>query len=169
MNEVLKVIEERRSIRAYDPAPIPEADLKAIMDAALQAPSARNMQPWHYSVITNRALIDEFDAALNPERSVTYNAPALVVISAPAERGFFVKVDCGIAVQNIALAAWSLGYGSVILGMPRMVFEGERCEEFKQKFDMPADHEFIIGIALGKATATKEAHEMNPDKISWIK
>lgn len=169
MNEVLKTIEERRSIRAYEPAPIPEADLKAIMDAALQAPTARNLQPWHFSVITDRALIDEFDNALNPERSVTYKAPALVIITVPAEHGFFAKVDCGIAVQNIALAAWSLGYGSVILGMPRVVFEGDRREEFMQKFQIPADHEFIIGIALGKAATTKEAHEMNPDKISWIR
>lgn len=168
MNEILKTIEERRSIRAYDPAPVPQADLQAIMDAALQSPSARNMQPWHFSVITNRALLDEFDAALDPSRSVTYNAPAVIMISAPVERGFFTKVDCGIAVQNMALAAWSLGYGNVILGAPKIVFEGPRCEEFKQKFAIPADHEYIIGLAVGKAAATKDAHEMNPDKISWI-
>jgi len=168
MNEVLKVIEERRSIRGYEPTPIPKEDLQAIMNAALQAPTARNIQPWHFSVITNRALLDEFDDAVNPERSVTYKAPALVLITAPIDRGFFAKVDCGIAVQNIALASWAMGYGNVILGMPRVAFEGERCDEFKQKFGIPADHEFIIGIAIGKATMTKDAHELNPDKISWI-
>lgn len=169
MNEVLKVIEERRSIRSYDPAPVPENDLQTILKAALQAPTARNMQPWHFSVITNRDLLNEFDAALDPERSVTHKAPALIVISAPIERGFFAKIDCGIAVQNMALAAWSLGYGNVILGAPRIVFEGPRCDEFKQKFDIPADHEYIIGLAVGKALAGKDVHELHPEKISWIK
>lgn len=169
VNEVLNTIEERRSIRAYEPTPIPEGDLQTIMTAALQSPSARNIQPWHFSVITNRALLDEFDDALNPERPVTYKAPAVVVISAPIERSFFAKIDCGIAVQNMALAAWSLGYGSVILGAPKIVFDGDRCDEFKQKFDIPADHEYIIGIAIGKAAGTKEAHELHPEKISWIK
>ena len=169
MNDILKVIEERRSIRSYDPAPVAEADLQAIMNAALQAPTARNMQPWHFSVITDRALLDEFDAVLDPEKSVTYKAPAVIMISAPVERGFFTKVDCGIAVQNMALAAWSLGYGNVILGAPKIVFDGPRCNEFKQKFDIPADHEYIIGLAVGKALASKDAHELHPEKISWIK
>ena len=168
MNEVLKVIDDRRSIRGYETTPVACEDLKAIMQAALQAPTARNMQPWHFSVITDRAQLDEFDAALDPERSVTYKAPAVIMISAPIETGFFTKVDCGIAVQNMALAAWSLGYGNVILGAPKIVFDGPRGDEFKAKFGIPADHEYIIGLAVGKGTVTKDAHEMNPDKITWI-
>ena len=169
MNEVLKTISDRRSIRAYDPAPIPEADLQAILTAALEAPSARNLQPWHFSVVTNRALLDEFDDALDPEKSVTYNAPAVIFISAPIERSFFAKVDCGIAVQNMALAAWSLGYGSVILGMARMVFTGDKGAYFNEKFEIPEDYEFIIGLAVGKALASKDAHEQHPEKISFIR
>jgi len=113
----------------------------------------------------------ELFGALAPEEAARLfleQGPALVLITAPIDRGFFAKVDCGIAVQNIALASWAMGYGNVILGMPRVAFEGERCDEFKQKFGIPADHEFIIGIAIGKATMTKDAHELNPDKISWI-
>lgn len=168
MNEILKTIEERRSIRGYEPTPVPKADLEAIMQAALQAPTARNLQPWHFSVITNKDLLDEFCDAVNPERPVTYNAPALILISAPIERGFFTKVDCGIAVQNMSLASWSLGYGNVILGLPRIAFTGEKCEYFKEKFRIPADYEFIIGIAIGKGTVTKDAHDMHPEKIDWI-
>ncbi|MDO4356599.1 MAG: nitroreductase [Clostridia bacterium] len=169
MNEVLKTISDRRSIRAYDPTPIPEADLQAIMTAALEAPTARNLQPWHFSVVTNRALLDEFDDALNPEKSVTYKAPAVIFITAPVDRSFFVKVDCGIAVQNMALAAWSLGYGSVILGMPRMVFTGEKAAYFNEKFEIPEGHEFIIALSVGKALASKDAHEQHPEKISYIR
>ena len=169
MNEVLKTIEDRRSIRAYDPTPIPEADLQAIMTAALEAPTARNQQPWHFSVVTNRALLDEFDDALNPEKSVTYKAPAVIFISAPIERSFFAKIDCGIAVQTMALAAWSLGYGNVILGAPRMVFTGEKGPYFNEKFDIPEGYEFIIGLAVGKALASKDAHEQHPEKISYIR
>ncbi len=169
MNEVMKTISERRSIRAYDPAPIPEADLQAILTAALEAPSARNLQPWHFSVVTNRALLDEFDAALDPEHSVTYKAPAVIFISAPIERSFFAKIDCGIAVQNMALTAWSLGYGNVILGAPRQVFIGGKGAYFNEKLDIPEGYEFIIGLAVGKALASKDAHEQHPEKISFIR
>ena len=118
MNEVLKTIEDRRSIRAYDPTPIPEADLQAILTAALEAPTARNQQPWHFSVVTNRALLDEFDDALNPEKSVTYKAPAVIFISAPIERSFFAKIDCGIAVDR-----WPIPNPAMLDGVQERVLE----------------------------------------------
>ena len=169
MNEVLKTISERRSIRAYDPTPIPEADMQAILTAALEAPTARNLQLWHFSVITNTEVIEKLDEAIAPGKHPCYHAPAVIVISVPKDYGFFAPIDCGIAVQNIALASWSLGYGNVILGMPRVAFTGEKADEMKAICGVPADNEFMIAIALGKATASKDAHELHPEKIGFVK
>ena len=62
MNEVLKAIRDRRSIRSYEPEQITDEQLQALLDAALQSPTARNTQQWHFSVVQNRALLDEFSA-----------------------------------------------------------------------------------------------------------
>ncbi|MDO4356600.1 MAG: nitroreductase [Clostridia bacterium] len=180
MNHTLQTIADRRSIRAYEPTPVADADLRAIMNAALQSPSGMNRQPWHFTVVTDRALLDEFDAAHDPNASLTYRAPAVIFVTVPVNRAELSNsadayvcgrdrgIDCGIAVQNMALAAWSLGYGNVILGMPRAVFEGERGPEFMERFGIPEGHEFIIALAVGKAAKGKDAHELHPEKVHYV-
>jgi len=53
--DVRTAIYERRSIRAFTPEPVPKKTLLQLVDAAMQAPSARNMQPWHFVVVTGNA------------------------------------------------------------------------------------------------------------------
>ena len=57
--DVLQTISNRRSHRAYKTDQLPEDVLAAILKAGLEAPSARNRQPWHYSVVQNAELIQE--------------------------------------------------------------------------------------------------------------
>ena len=186
-NEVLQAIADRRSIRAYAEAQLTEEQLQALLDAAVQSPSAVNRQPWHFSVVQSKTLLDAFDDAIraellknaegdakaryeNPGYSVFYHAPTVIFISLPKPvPSVFAPVDAGIAVENIALAAQSLGLGSVILGMPRMVFETERGEEFRKAFKFPEGYDFCIAIAVGTPTATKEAHEVHPNLIDILR
>ena len=109
MNEVLKAIRDRRSIRSYEPEQITDEQLQALLDAALQSPTARNTQQWHFSVVQNRALLDEFsaeDARLigqgdNPDFHLFHGAPTVIFISRPENcDNRFVEVDCGIAVEK---------------------------------------------------------------------
>lgn len=53
--EVREAIYQRRSIRAFTPEAVAKKTLLQLVDAAVQAPSARNMQPWHFVVVTGRA------------------------------------------------------------------------------------------------------------------
>ena len=186
-NEVLQAIADRRSIRAYTEDQLTEEQLQALLDAAVQSPSAVNRQPWHFSVVQDKALLDAFDAAMreellknaegdararyeSPSYSVFYHAPTAIFISLPDPMpSVFAPVDAGIAVENIALAAQSLGLGSVILGMPRVVFESERSEEFRRAFRFPEGYAFSIAIAVGVPAGTKAAHEVLPDRIDIIR
>lgn len=59
MNEVLNVIKNRRSIRKYLPTQIKEEDLNMIIESDVYAPSAHNDQPWHFTVIQNKNLIQK--------------------------------------------------------------------------------------------------------------
>ena len=178
--DVLQAIANRRSHRGYKAEQIPEETLNQILTAALESPSARNCQPWHFSVCQDQDLIQEVhdEAArvmgkggsprfADPNFQMFYHAPTVIFLFGDAENAW-TPVDCGIAVENIALAAEGLGIGSVILGLPRPAFRGEKAEELKRKLHCPEGYDFVIAISLGFAADMKDAHEKHPEKISRI-
>lgn len=71
--------ERRRSIRAFDPAPVPHADLDAIFESVLRAPSAFNVQPWRFVVVESPAIKQDLASAANGQRQVL-SAPATIVL-----------------------------------------------------------------------------------------
>ena len=178
--DVLKAISDRRSHRAYGKEQIPEEVLSAILKAGLEAPSARNRQPWHFSVVQNGELIQEIhdEAAkvmgkdgsprfADPDFQMFYHAPTVIFFFGEKEFGW-THVDCGIAVENMALAAEGLGIGSVILGLPKPAFMGEKADQLREKLQCPEGYDFVIALALGYSTDTKEAHGLRGEKISRI-
>ena len=179
--DVLQTISNRRSHRIYKEEQIPEDVLSAILRAGLEAPSARNHQPWHFSVVQNKDLIKEIhdEAALvmgkggsprfaDPDFQIFYYAPTVVFIF--GEKDFsWTEVDCGIAVENMALAAEGMGIGSVILGLPKPAFRGQKADELRKRLECPDRYDFVIAIALGYATDMKDAHGLREEKISRIK
>jgi len=171
MNETLKTIADRRSIRAYTDAALTEAQIETLIRAAQESPSARNAQLWHFAFCRNPALLSEMNAVINAaygrSGDVFYAAPLVIFISA-ADASAYAGVDSGIAVQTIALAAHSMGLGSVILGMPRAAFKSDRRAEFEQALQIPEGYHFEIAISVGVPAATKDAHEILPGRISRI-
>ena len=175
--DVLQAISSRRSHRAYREEQLPEEVLAAILRAGLESPSARNHQPWHFSVVQDAALIQEIhneaarvmggDRFSNPDFQIFYHAPTAIFIF--GEKNFaWTQVDCGIAVENMALAAEGLGVGSVILGLPKPAFTGEKADELRLKLQCPEGYDFVIALALGFAADTKEPHDLREEKISRI-
>ena len=183
-NPVLKAIDERRSIRAYTKEPVSQEQMDAILSAALASPSARNGQPWHFSVTTKQELIEKVNQAAlkqlmqgadakavermsQPGFSLFHGAPLVIFISADAG-GRYAVLDCGIAVQSIALAAHSSGLGSVILGLPLAAFEGPDKEALEKALAFPHGSSFQIAIAIGHPAASKEKHPVGEGKITFV-
>ena len=186
-NPVQKAIMDRRSTRGFDGTPLTEAELQNLVDAALASPSAVNRQPWHFTFVKDKALLAEFNAAAKahmlansaPERRAAIEAPGyeflmgaplFVIISAEKEnQGYYPRLDSGIAVENLALSAMGMGLGSVILGMPRDMFENAPMgAEFKEKFGIPAGYEYMVGIIIGHNTVTKDAHPIGENKYNIV-
>ena len=179
--DVLQAISGRRSHRVYREEQLPEEVLSSILRAGLEAPSARNRQPWHFSVVEDAALIQEIhdEAAkvmgkggsprfADTDFQIFYHAPAVVFLF--GEKDFpWTQVDCGIAVENMALAAEGLGVGSVILGLPQPAFKGSRADELRTRLRCPEGYDFVIAIALGYAVDMKEPHDLREEKISRIR
>ena len=182
MNETLKTIAERYSCRDFTGAPLAEAEVKALVDAALAAPSAMNRQPWRVIVITDKALIDELDAEsvavlaagdkagyeriMSRGGKVFYNAPCMILIA--SDGSGYAAMDCGIVSQNVALAAHSLGLGNVICGMAGIPFNGPRGAEFKKRVKFPEGFGFGVAVLIGAAKSGKAPHEPDAVKVTYI-
>lgn len=181
MNEVLQTIATRYSCRSYD-GRLPEKEiLEAIALAAVQAPSAMNQQPWRIHVITDKKLIEELDAegmqvlAAAEDKStyqrfmdrggnLFYNAPCMfLVLKQPG-----TEMDSGIVAENIALAAASLGLGSVICGMAAISFSGPNSEALKQRAEISPEWEFGIAVLVGNANGSGTPHPADLSKIKYI-
>jgi len=183
MNDTLKAIAERYSCRDFTGAPLADDSIKAIVNAALASPSAMNFQPWHIIIVTNKALIEELDAEalrilaaaedkggyeriMSRGGKVYYNAPCMVIAASNGSNT--AALDCGILSQNVALAAHSLGLGSVICGMAGIPFAGPRGDEFKKRLQFPAGCQFGMAVLVGAAKSGKEPHELDISKVTYI-
>jgi nitroreductase len=185
MNEVVRVICSRRSVRQYKAKQITDAELTQILDAALSAPNAMNQQKWHFTVIQDKVMLTKMtalikenminsgisllaDRASAPDYNTFYNAPTVVLISAD-EKARFVQIDCGAAAENIALAAESLLLGSCIMTSPSYLFASAKGEEMKIKLGIPRGYSHVCTVALGYKEGTNPvAPPRNENVINYI-
>ncbi|MGI6326480.1 MAG: nitroreductase family protein [Saccharofermentanales bacterium] len=183
MNETIKAIFDRRSIRNFKPDRLTDEQIETLIQVALASPSGMDLQPWLFHFITNQdkmnriseGVLDAFRKAGNQELldrmaarhpSIFYGAPLLVVISMSQDN--LSGVDAGIAIENLAIAAQSMGLGSCIIGMAAAGFNGDEGDELARLIEMPADHAFVISIAIGYPAMSKKAHARNRDKIKIV-
>ena len=124
--DTLDTIRTRRSIRKYHARPVPEELVQKVLAAAMQAPSARNEQPWQFVVIDDRAILAKIPTFM-PNAAMAGKAPLAILVcgdlSLEKSEGYWV-VDCAAATQNMLLATHALGLGAVWCGVyprePRM-------------------------------------------------
>jgi nitroreductase len=167
-NYVLEAIKSRRAIRSYEDKPVPESAIETMLEAATYAPSAINIQPWKFTIVTSktemkslsdiaksallRTLPDAGNQAMSalkkslsdPKYNIFYNAPLLIFISGAQSR--FGICDCSMAAQNMMLTAYTLGIGSCWIGTAVPL-----ANELKIKAELgiPEDHEVHATIIFG--------------------
>lgn len=186
MNETLQAIAQRYTCRDYLDRMPPDSDLTAIAEAALQAPSARNRQPWQIIVVKDRQLIEDIDKAgmelfaAMPDPTIYdllkgrggrlfYNAPCMIVIAIDQlNPSGYEGIDCGVVAQNVVLAATSLGIASTHCGFVSKALSGPRGAEFKERMQFPKGYDIGIGILLGYEKNPGSPHELDQSKITWI-
>lgn len=170
MNQVLETIKKRSSTRGYTTEPLTEEELNILLQAGLQAPTAANEQELHFTVLSgSHPILMELEEEKNRLREITspphnfyYEAPTVVVISADSTFKWGT-LDAGIAVENMALAAESLGLGNLIIGCILDAMTGEKKEYFSKALKLPPSYEYKIAIAFGHKAVAKEPHSYNAD------
>ena len=183
MNETLKNIAERNSCRDFSDTPLTDDQINELVKAALSAPSARNLQPWHVIVVRDKELIDKLDVegmtvlSTSDDKAIYevmmdrggklfYNAPCLILVLSDGSK--WGTLDSGILCQNVVLAAQSLGLGSCIVGMARTPLDGPNGGEFKKRLKFPEGYSFEVGVIVGTANSGKEPHEHDMSKVTYV-
>ena len=115
-SDTIQTILSRRSVRRYKADEIPREDLRMILEAGRQAPSAGNRQPWHFVVVKEPRLKQQVAAACNGQDWMAAADVILAGVGLPAVSRQFFVIDTAIALQNVVLAAHSLGYGTCWIG-----------------------------------------------------
>ena len=183
-NLVLDTIRKRRSVRRFRDLQIPDETLRAIVEAGDWAPSACNDQSWHFTLLQDRQLMDRISVASkealrrsetkwmvdlgnNPDFHVFYRAPT-VLIASYRENAVDPHADLCAAVENILLAAWSLGVGSCWVGLARGFLSSP---EAPMLLELPQGYKAAYAVALGfpfeATTGNGPARKSAP--FHWIK
>ena len=164
MNEIF----HRVSIRRYENKPVEREKIYQILRAGMQAPSAKNQQPWEFYVITNRDKIQAL-SEISPFSGCAAAAPVLIV---PVYRkeGLraqdFAQVDMAICQENMWLETDSLGLGGVWLGVAP---EKRRMDKVRKILDLPDNVEPFSVFVLGYPAESREQQDrFEEERIHFV-
>jgi len=114
--DAIRAIMQRRSIRKYEPESISDDDLETILEAGRQAPSGGNSQPWHFVVVRGEELKRRLAEACSGQIWMADAGAIIAGLGKPSGSGKGVSLHLAIAIQNMIIAAASLGYGTCWIG-----------------------------------------------------
>lgn len=170
MNEILKAIRERRSIRKYKAEQIKDSELNAVLEAGTWAATGKGQQSPVMVVVQDAetiAYLSGMNAQImgNPRTDPFYGAPTVVVVLADGENPNWFA-DGSLVMGNLMLAAHSVGLGSCWINRARELFDMPEGKELLKKWGLDEKYRgvghCILGYADGSAPAPK------PRKADYI-
>ncbi len=184
--DLKEAIYSRRAVREYTAEPVDDATIRALIDAAIQAPSAINQQPWSFCVVRDKALLghisreakahtlrssplglmsDHFQQILgDPKFDIFYHAPVLIVIASLAGIPWAVE-DCALAAEHLMLAARGAGLGSCWIGFAQNWLA---TADGKAALQLPPTYLPIAPIIIGHPLSEPPAVLRKDPEIRWI-
>jgi len=162
--DVFEAIQSRRSVRAFTTEPVSDKEVKQLIDAARQAPSAGNIQPWEFVVVRDPQIKRGLSAAALDQTFIE-KAPVVIVVCANqlrSARGYgsrgvnlYCLQDTAAATQNMLLAACALGLATCWIG----AFQEE---EARRVLNIPNNIRPVAIIPVGHSAQKPEAPERRP-------
>jgi len=152
MNETIKTLLERRSIRKFKPEQIKEEELNAILKAGIYAPSGANQQSALFVVIQDKETLKKLSAmnaaVLGKNIDPYYNAPIVILVFADKSKITPVE-DASLALGNMLNAAASLGIGSCWVHRTKQMFEKDEGKDLLRKWGITGDYIGVGSCILG--------------------
>ena len=184
--ELQQAIHSRRAVRAFTSQPVDRATLLRLIDAAIQAPSAVNEQPWSFTVVQDREVLARVsteskiymlatmarDAAPHhfhemlgdPTFDIFYKAPALILISSVTSNQWAVE-NCSLAAENLMLAACAEGLGTCWIGFAQSWLASAAG---KALLGVPSGYLPVAPIIVGHPEGATPAVPRKPPEIRWV-
>jgi nitroreductase len=194
----LDTIFTRRSVRAYTRQAVDAATIRALLDAAVQAPTAMHEEPWAFVVVQDAATLKRLSdrakgtlvhaaahyrglqAAGDPEMRRAFldrladpdfsifYDATTLIVICAKPKGPFVVADCWLAAENLMLAAAALGLGTCCIGSALPMLNSP---ETKAELGIPRTIEAVAPIVVGvpRESAAADAGRREPDVLSWIR
>jgi nitroreductase len=175
MENFRKLIQARRSCRAYSDQPLTQQEIEALIADAVWAPSGSNQQPWRFVVIRDTAtlkrysdfckktLLAELESSpyleqyggmlRKPDFNIFYNAQALVIIYGNTS-SHWRDYDCTMVAYNLMLLAEEDGLGSCWIGFAHRIFD---LEEIKRELNVPQEYSLVAPIIVGHPAHTRQS------------
>jgi nitroreductase len=145
-NCVTSVILSGYSEKAYKSEPVTDTQLDLILKCGIKAPSAKNIQPWKFTVIKDEATMKEIVNDVVPGN-------VLIIISGiESENGTTPDFDCGLATESMFLGAHGLGLGARIYGSPT-----GKINSIKKQFQIPSGYKAVMVLRIGNTDKTVDA------------
>ena len=191
-NEVLHCILARRSTRNYREQQIDALQLDTILNTAIWAPSGGNNQTWLFTAIQNQEILiklnelvkegfqhwipdDDYPgkqgakaASQNPNYNFYYHAPTLIIASnRPGYEN--AMADCSLALENIFLAAQSLGLGSCYINQLHWLRNDPELRNFLYELGIPREHTICSAAAIGYIGKESSPPSRKKDTIHIIR
>ncbi|OPY09116.1 MAG: FMN reductase (NADPH) [Syntrophaceae bacterium PtaB.Bin038] len=172
MNDTLKTIFARKSVRSYRTEAVSDEKLQMLVRAGMAAPTAVDKRPWEFVVVTDRAVLKRLADAL-PYAKMAERAAAAIVVGGDVRRQWggmesdYWIMDCSAATQNILLAAESMGLGAV---WTAVYPEDSRVRAVRQILGIPPHvvplNVIPVGVPSGRE---KPKDKYDPKQIHWNK
>ena len=174
MNEILKAMKERRSIRKFKPDMPKKEDLEQIVEAGIYAANGRGQQATVTLAVTNKEIRDKiseinrkiggWDEGFDP----FYGAPVILIVLANKNCNTYIY-DGSLVMGNMMLAAHSLGLGSIWIHRAKEEFETEEWRKFLSDLGIEGEREGIGHCAVGYADGDLPiAAERKNGRVYWV-
>ena len=154
MNEVLNNIYTRRSIRKFKEQDVPKDLVDEIVKAGTYAPSGKNLQTYRFYVMQNPAY-------------TLYGAKAIVLVACEKEAVNGVS-DCSCAIENMLLAAHSLGLGACWINQLKYCGDKAEVADYLEGLGIDKDMQVVGMVGMGYPDEEREAAKRQDDLVTYL-
>jgi len=184
--DLKEAIYTRRAVREFTTETVDQRTIRQLIDAAMQAPSAVNEQPWSFSVVRNKAVLAQIsreakaymlrnpptgmpsyhlrELVSDPHFDILYRAPVLIVISSVTNNQWAIE-NCSLAAENLMLAACAAGLGTCWIGFAQTWLG---TPDGKATIKLPMNYAPVAPIIVGHPKMAPPPVPRKAPEIRWI-
>jgi len=163
-NPVTDLLLSAWSPRNYTEVPVTDQQIEIILQCGIKAPSSRNGQPWHFTVLQSEALMKEIIPNITPGNII------IVISGKESQTGTTPDFDCGLTTQNMFISATAMGLGARIYGGPIAAARGKR-----EALQIPAGFTPVMMLRVGNidkgtdAVSGASPRKAKEEVVNWVK